>query len=200
MKKSLSIQSEIDHQVKNNLNVITSILGLHILDLKKGSDEKPEDILVKSKLRIEVLSMVHDAKYKSKDLLTINFKKYIKDLCILVNKTYNGSIKIKIDADNISLSLYMMQRLGIIINELLINSLHHHAGTKVSITLNKDKNNCLFIYREKDGDMIDIQKIKQSKALGIKLITLTVKQIKAHMNVTQNGGLVFRIKFGCESK
>jgi two-component sensor histidine kinase len=93
-----------------------------------------------------------------------------------------------------------MQRLGIIIAELLTNSLYHHIDKTVDITLNKDKNNCLFTYREEDGDVIDIQKIKQSKVLGNKLITLTVKQIKAHMNVTQNGGLVFRIKFGCESK
>ncbi len=199
-KRPSSIQSEIDHQVKNNLNIITSILGLQIQDIKKGSDEKPEDVLVKSKLRIETLAMIHDPKYKSKDLVTIDFKKYVKDLCSLINKTYNSNINVKIDVDNLSLSLDTMQRLGIIINELLTNSLHHHSDKEVDIALNKAKSNCLFIYREKDENMIDIQKIKQSKTLGIKLLTLIVKQMKAHMNITQNGGLVFRIEFKCESK
>jgi len=197
-KKIVSIQGEIDHQVKNNLNIITSILGLQIQDIKKGSDEKLEDVLVKSKLRIETLSIIRNPKYKGKDFVTIDFKEYVKDLYLLINKTYNSNIKVKIDANNLSLSLDTMQSLGIIINELLTNSLSHHVDKKIDITLNKDKSNCLFTYHEKDGDVVDIQHIKKSKTLGIKLITLTVKQMKAHMNITQNGGLVFRIEFGCE--
>jgi two-component sensor histidine kinase len=144
--------------------------------------------------------MVHDIKYKSKDLVTIDFKKYVKDLCALINKTYNSNIKVKIDADDLSLSLDTMQRLGIIIAELLTNSLYHHIDKTVEISLSKDYDNCLFIYREKGGDVIDIQKIKQSKMLGIKLIMLTIKQMKADMNITQNGGLFFKINFGCEEK
>jgi len=191
-------QSEIDHQVKNNLNIVTSILGLQILGLKKGSGEKAEDVLIKSKLRIDALAMIHDSKYKSKNLVTIDFKKYVKDLCMLINKTYNSNIKVKIDADDLSLGIDRMQKLGIIINELLINSLYHHLDKKVTISMSKDQDNCLFIYREKGGDIVDIQKVKRSKKLGFKLITLTVKQMKAHMSITQNGGLAFRIAFGCE--
>ena len=197
-KKTVSIQSEIDHQVKNNLNIVTSILGLHILDLKKGSNQKPEDVLVKSKLRIEILSMIHDVKYKSKDLVNIDYKKYIKDLCILINKTYNSNIKVKINTDDISLNLDTMQRLGIIINELLTNSLSYHSDKKVEITLKKNQNNCLFTYHEKNGDVIDIQQIKKSKTLGMKLIALTIKQMTAYMSVTQNGGFIFRMEFRCE--
>ncbi len=202
---SSNIQSEIDHRVKNNLNIVTSILGLHILDIENGSNDLAKEELRKSKLRIEVVAMVHDEIYKSKDLVNIDFKKYINDLCALVTKTYKGDLRVKIDADNLSLPLNKTLQLGIIINELVTNSLKHSFIKKeqekkktICISLKKEQKNCMLTYIEMSKKIVDIEKLKQSKSLGLRLIKLAVKQMKAHMNIRQNGGLVFSIEFGCE--
>ncbi len=195
-KKIINIQNEIDHRIKNNLNIVSSILGLQILDIN-NNNETIEDILKKNKLRIETLAMVHDSIYKSKDRLKIKFKKYIKDLTKLINKAYNSNVKVKIDSNDLILPLDTMLKIGIILNELFTNSLKHSFCTKnIQISLKKEKtNHYILIYHAKNDNTIDIEKLKQSKSLGIKLITLTVKQMKAQMKIKQNGGLVFIIKF-----
>lgn len=204
-QKDANVQKEIDHRIKNNLNIISSILGLQITGLQNGAIYNAKDILKKSKLRIDTLAMVHDLSNKSEDLKNVDFKKYIKQLCDLINTTYNSDMQVEIRADHIELGLDTTLRIGIILNELLTNSLkyafsHERDEKKILITLKKDKNNCLLTYFEKGDKLVDIAKIKESKALGIRLVMLTVKQMKAHMNITQKGGLVFRIEFGCQVK
>ncbi len=202
-QKNTSMQKEIDHRIKNNLNIVSSILGLQISSLQNGSIYNTTDILKKSKLRIDALAMVHDASYKSKDLINVDFKKYVKELCDLVKTTYNSDLRVEIKADQVDVELDTMLRIGIIIDELLTNSLkytffHKQNVKKILITLKKNESNCLLTYYEKGSKIIDIKKIRQSKALGIKLIMLTLKQMKAHMNITQDGGLKFSIDFKCQ--
>ncbi len=201
MKKITNIQNEIDHRVKNNLNIVSSILGLQILGLKNDNTQKTEDILKQSKLRIDTLAMVHDSIYKSRDLLKVDFKKYIKDLTKLINEAYNSNVKVQIKSNNLILTLDTMLRIGVILNELFTNSLKYAFLDKkreqsICISLEKQKYNCYtLIYCEKSGNIVDIKKLKESKSLGIKLITLTVKQMKAQMQIKQDDGLAFIIKF-----
>jgi two-component sensor histidine kinase len=204
-QKDTSIQKEIDHRIKNNLNIVSSILGLQISSLNNGSVYKTTDILKESKLRIDALAMVHDASHKSEDLKNVDFKKYVQQLCNMINNTYNSDMAIEVKSDKIDLELDTMLRIGVIITELLTNSLKyafakHNKDKKILITLKKEENNCLLTYFEKGDKLVDIAKIKQSKALGIRLIMLTVKQMNAHMNITHNGGLLFTIDFCCEKE
>jgi len=202
-QKEISIQKEIDHRIKNNLNIVSSILGLQISGLKNGSVYKTTDILKESKLRIDALAMVHDASQKSDDLVNVDFKKYVKQLCSLINDTYNTDIIVEVQTDQVDLGLDIIFRIGVIVTELLTNSLKYafiykNSDKKIFITLKKDKNLCLLTYLEKGDNIVDIAKIKQSKSLGIRLIMLTIKQMNAHMNITHNGGLLFTIDFFCE--
>jgi len=202
-QKDTSMQKEIDHRIKNNLNIVSSILGLQITTLQNGSLNRITDILKESKLRIDALAMVHDSSYKSEDLKNVDFKKYVQQLSGLINSAYNSDVSVEVISDQVDIDLDTMLRIGIILNELLTNSLKYafpgkKDDKKILITLKKDGDSCLLIYFEKGDKLVDIEKIKQSKALGIRLIMLTLKQMKAHMNITHNGGLVFRIEFECK--
>ncbi len=197
------MQNEIDHRIKNNLNMISSILGLQILNLKNGSNESAEDILLKSKLRIEALAMVHNALDSSEDIIEVNFTKYVNNLSSLLMSTFCKNIAIKIDASDIYFNANTMLKLGLIFNELLTNSLKHALPFKgiksINIILRKKRSYYTLIYKEEGGKFVNIQKIRKSKTLGIKLISLLLKEMNATMNIFQKDGLAFQIQFKYQS-
>ena len=204
MKKELKnsiVQNEIDHRVKNNLNIISSILGLQILNLKNGSNDSIEDILLKSKLRVEALAMVHDALDNSEDMIKVDFAKYVNSLSLLLTNAYHKEIPITVDASSISLNTNTMLKLGLVLNELLTNSLEYAFPKKdvkfikISLVEGLYKDSYILNYSEEGGKIVNINKIRNSKTLGIKLINLVLKEMRAEMNIFQKNGLAFQIKF-----
>ncbi len=191
---------EIHHRIKNNLNMIASIMGLQILSLENGNQYDPKIILRDSKIRIEAMALVHEAIYKNNDLDKINFEKYINNLLKLINQTYKKNIDIELHSDIDYLPLDSMKNLGIIINELFTNSIKYafnneKLDNKISIYLVHRDNELFFVYSENRDDNVDIDRIKNSKNLGIKLINLTVKQMRGSLDITQNSGLIFTVRF-----
>lgn len=193
---------EIHHRIKNNLNKISSMIGLQMLSIENGKIEDTEEVLRKSKLRIEAMAMVHDALYKTNNLEKINFEKYIKNLTQLVNQTYGKNIPIEVHSDNIHLPLEVMMKIGLIINELLTNSIKH-ATTNTNdepillITLSRDQNNCILIYHQKSKHPVDIDSLEKSNTLGMRLIRLTIKEMDGEMKISNDNGLKFVIRFSC---
>ncbi len=200
-RENILILNEIHHRIKNNLNMISSILGLQILSLenKKESSAQIKDILQNSKLRIETVAIIHDTLYKENHIKRIKFQEYIERLSDLVEKTYNKNVSIKIDADEIFLSFETMFRIGLILNELLTNSLKYafkeNQKSQIFINLQRNSDSYTLIYWEKENRNIDVSKILNSKTLGIKLVKLLIKQMEALMRVCDENGLKFVIKF-----
>jgi len=193
---------EIHHRIKNNLNKISSMIGLQMLSIKNGQTEAIEEVLRKSKLRIEAMAMVHDALYKTNNLEKINFAKYIKNLTRLINQTYGKNIPVEVRSDDIHLPLEVMMKIGLIINELLTNSIKHALVGKndeslILIELRKDQNNCVLIYHQKNKQTIDMDSLEKSNTLGMKLIRLTVKEMDGEMKISNGSGLKFVICFAC---
>ena len=193
---------EIHHRIKNNLNKISSMIGLQMLSIKNGQTEAIEEVLRKSKLRIEAMAMVHDALYKTNNLEKINFAKYIKNLTRLINQTYGKNIPVEVRSDDIHLPLEVMMKIGLIINELLTNSIKHALVGKndeslILIELRKDQNNCVLIYHQKNKQTIDMDSLEKSNTLGMKLIRLTVKEMDGEMKISNGSGLKFVICFSC---
>jgi len=201
-KQKEILLKEIHHRIKNNLNKISSMIGLQILSIENGKIENTEEVLRKSKLRIEAMAMVHDALYKTSNLEKINFEKYIKNLTQLVNQTYGKNILIEVHSDGIYLPLEVMMKIGLIINELLTNSIKHSITNSkdepiLLITLSKDQNNCILTYHQQNKQPIDIDSLESSNTLGMKLIRLTVKEMDGEMKISNGSGLKFVIRFSC---
>ena len=192
---------EIHHRIKNNLNKISSMIGLQILSIEKGKTENAKEILKKSQLRIEAMAMVHDAIYRTEDLEKINFEKYIKNLSQFINQTYDKNIPVEVRSDDIYLPLETIMRIGLIINELLTNSIKYAAKNTndkpiVLITLSKDQNNYILIYRQQSKYSFDIDTFEKSNTLGMKLIRLTIKEMDGEMKLSSGRGwLKFVIHF-----
>lgn len=191
---------EIHHRIKNNLNMIASIIGLQIISNSDNVQKSRKEVLTDSKLRIDAMAMVHESLYKNQEIDKVNFQKYVINLTDLIKKTYGEKVSVHVDCDDLTLPLELMFRLGIIINELFTNSIKYaftpdHVGDQVHICLREDEEDYIFRYHESKNDHIDIQKMLDSKTLGIRLIKLTVKQISGDLDVSRNDGLVFTIRF-----
>jgi two-component sensor histidine kinase len=185
--------SEVHHRVKNNLNVIASIIGLQANSLHK--DEKEQ--LLKSKFRIESMAIVHEMLYKSDDLENIDFYSYTKRLCDLQLGMSPKDISLNIVASKEQMSLEVMLQLGIIINELLTNSIKYaFEGEKGSISIELQHNEKYkFTYSDNGVAHKNPQELLKSKSLGIKLIHLAARQLNATVRLTNQNGLHYEIEF-----
>ncbi len=195
---------EIHHRIKNNLNMIASILGLQIVSLKKNGTDDAGEVLHKSKLRIEAIAQIHEALYKSDDFEKIDFADYVRQLTDTIYKSYGQRLSLEIEAKHITLPLETMLNLGIIINELITNTLKHSSKNSnkeqdsLLISLDKEANTYIFTYHEKNNHIVDLKRLQNKKTLGMKLIRLTVRQMDAELEIFQKGGLIFLIVFNSE--
>ena len=195
---------EIHHRIRNNLNVIASIFGIQMRNLKKGVPQNSYcyDVLKENKLRIQAIAMIHEALYTNHNLDKVKFKSYTIALTNLINEAYGRETSVKVDANQISLPIETMFKLGIILNELFTNSIKHAFTTEdredqVTITLKKEKNRYTLVYHESNNDHVDMEKIHNSDSLGMKLIYLTVQEMDGTVDISRNDGLIFSIEFVC---
>jgi two-component sensor histidine kinase len=150
---------------------------------------------------VEALALVHDALDYSKGDVEVDFGKYVYNLNLLVSRTYRKDIPLYIDVVNISLNTNTMLKLGLVLNELLTNSLEYAFPKKdvkfikISLVEGLYKDSYILNYSEEGGKIVNINKIRNSKTLGIKLINLVLKEMRAEMNIFQKNGLAFQIKF-----
>lgn len=183
---------EIHHRVKNNLNIVASILGLEKLD---SNINEVHTLINQNKLRIESIAMVHEILYKSDDLEHINFKTYVTKLSehILITESKNDTINLDIDIVFLELNIESMIQFGIIINELMTNSIKYafldDRGT-IMIHLQKHEHQYKLIYKDSGLGMKEMK-----SGFGQNLIKMSVKQLKAELHIDYDAGLKYEITF-----
>ncbi len=192
---------EVHHRVKNNLNVIASILGLQSM----GKPDITKEELIRTKSRIESIAVVHEMLYKQDDFEEIQFSAYVQKLHSIVvsmQSSENG-IEIKIEENaHIALPLNTMVQFGLMINEMLTNTIKHSQNsikTVVSIGMVQTNNTYRFFYKDNGEKSLDIKKISRLNSLGLKLIRLSVKQLNGEMKMYYENGLKYEIDFAKES-
>ncbi len=193
---------EIHHRIKNNLNKMSSALGLQILRLHRGYSDDPEEILRKNKLRIEAMSLVHEALYQSDDIGQIILDEYIHKLVNLIEQAYGQTRKVVIAAEPIYLSPEKILRLGTLINELYTNTLKHTDPTEsvtVTIEVSYHETDCLLLYRQQGHTgAVPANILENSHGLGMMLIRLTAQEMGGDLTVdSAPDKLAFRITFPC---
>ncbi len=193
---------EIHHRIKNNLNKTSSLIGLQMMQMEQEGEAQGREVLQKSKLRIEAMAMVHDVLYKSNDFEKIDFEAYIRNLTQLINQMYGKNRPVEIHSGDICLPLEIMMKIGLIINELLTNSIKHagtntHEEAGLLITLNREHNHCVLMYHQQSNQSVDMDTLEKSNTLGMKLIGLTIEEMDGEMKISNGDGLKFVIHFSC---
>jgi PAS domain S-box-containing protein len=204
IRKSLGekelLLKEIHHRVKNNLQVIHSILSL-----QSRYVESPEIIkmIEESQDRIKSMSFIHEYLYQSDDLSKIDMNHYIEKLCEYLHLSYSGSdkdIKIKMDCQNVKVDIQIATPCGLIINELVSNSLKHafkdQDQGEIQIEFKRDARDR---YRLKisDNGIGNPNKINFEKAstLGIRLIKILTEQLHGDISFDSTKGTECIIQF-----
>ena len=193
---------EIHHRVKNNLQIISSLL-----DLQSGyiNDKKTLDVLKNSRERVYAMALTHEKLYESKDLSKIDFREYIHSLIIHLFDSYSlktGQVQLKMQIEDVVLDIETAIPLGLIINELVSNSLKHafpagrNGELQVILGKSEDKEYDYILIAGDNGigfpDHLDFQ---HSNSLGMVLVHSLVKKLKGVIDLERKDGTRFTIKF-----
>lgn len=220
LKEKEVLLKEIHHRVKNNMQIISSLLNLQSRYIK---GKKALEMFQNSQARIRAMALVHEKLYRSQDLARINFVEYVNDLVKQLFRSHGISptkIKFNVRIKDVFLDINRAIPCGLIINELVSNSLKHAfpasakaaagkpasvktmAGKpngrkgKIDIDFYLDKDNKLLLKIKDNGiglpDNIDI---KNTKTLGLQLVVTLVEQLNGTIEVDIKRGTTFKIKF-----
>jgi len=198
-EKEILLQ-EVHHRVKNNMQIISSLLSLQAMHL---DDEEMIDLLRDSQNRIRSMAMVHEKLYMSKDLSNINMSEYIKKLVLTLFDSYStkkSQIMPILELDDIFMNIETGIPCGIIINELVSNSLKYafpedDKGT-VFVGL-KDKNDYYELTVSDDGVGIseNINFEETPETLGLMLVNSLISQLDGSIEFNQDYKTEFKIYF-----
>lgn len=193
---------EIHHRVKNNLQVISSLLRLQSRYIE---DENVMEMLKESQNRVRSMALVHEHLYQSKDLSRIDFSEYIRNLASHIFKAYEvktRGVKLNVKVVPVFLNIDTVVPCGLIINELVSNSLKYAFPEEslgdIFIDLNYDHNNeNKFILQVGDNGIGFPEGLdyKNSGSLGLRLVFSLVRQLKGEIERVNAVGTVFKITF-----
>ncbi|MCZ7406428.1 MAG: PAS domain S-box protein, partial [Candidatus Methanoperedens sp.] len=201
LKEKETLLREIHHRVKNNMQIVSSLLGLQAESIK---EEKYLEMFRDSRNRIMSMYIIHEKLYRSRDLEKIEFNEYIRDLANGLLQSHGveaGKVELNINVGDTSLGIDFAIPCGLIINELITNSLKYAFPDgregKISILLHPlDKN--MFELAVSDNGVgfpggVDFRK---TESLGLRLVTILAEnQLHGQIDLNRTGGTEFRIKF-----
>ena len=203
MKKSLeekeTLLKEIHHRVKNNLQIITSLLNLQFKDIE---DDEVNDAISKSKDRINSMALIHTKLYQTKDLTSIDFGVYMKDLTNSITNSYSlkENVTCTIKKVPAKFDIDLCINLGLIINELLTNAYKHAFKGKKSgqITLELRRNTKQMYQLIVEDNGIGISEeidITNPQTLGLEIVVALTNQIRGTIETNSKKGLKYIISF-----
>lgn len=191
---------EIHHRVKNNLQIISSLLNLQTVYI---DDEEALNLFKESQNRVRSMSMIHESLYQSRDLAHIDFSIYISRLCNELLSSYGVNINLitlKTDLEKVFLDINTAIPCGLIITELFTNAIKYAfpEGRKgiINIKFHREKGDNFILEVSDDGvglpEDIDME---QTKSLGMRLVNSLVDQLDGNIQLDTNSGTRFVIKF-----
>ena len=190
---------EVHHRVKNNMQIISSILNLQAGYIQ---DKVTKSMFQESQDRIKSMALIHENLYRNKDLSLINFKDYVVSLVNNLYRSYeidNNIIKLNLDIDEIFFNLDIAIPCGLIINEILSNALKYafigfNEGF-VSVKLSSSFDEFTLIVGDNGIGINKKIDLNNAESLGLQLITTLVDQIDGTLELENNTGTKYIIKF-----
>lgn len=200
LKEKELLLKEIHHRVKNNLLVVASLL-----EFQADYVEDPEIIKMfeESQRRIYSMALVHEQLYGSSDLGQLNFSQYLQALVDKLFESYNFSeqgIQVLIDAKPVYLNVETAHPCGLIVNELIANSLEHAFPDKrkghIWLTMYQNQNSQINLTIKDDGVGFPAGlDFKNTESLGLQLVCTLIEQLEGTIELDRTNGTCFKITF-----
>ena len=188
---------EIHHRVKNNMQIISSLLSL---ESSQVFDKRDIALFTIVQDRVKSISLIHDNLYQSEDLSSIKFEDYIKNLSSQLFSTYarNSNIKLVTDIVDVKFNMETAIPLGLILNELVSNSLKHafpDSEGEIFISLHHNGEEIEVIIKDNGVGLPEDMELKNPRKLGLQLVNTLVEQLEGTIEVDRSHGTEFKIKF-----
>lgn len=190
---------EVHHRVKNNLAVVSSLLSLQARNIE---DDNIRKIFDESRSRIRSMALVHEDLYQSADLARVNFADYIRALARQLFIIYNidpDRIQLQIDVENVTLGIDMAVPCGLLINELLTNSIKYafpgDRSGEVHVGLYSENDKHVLSVSDNGVGLPQDLDWQETETLGLQLIKALSGQIRGDVELDCSAGTAFRITF-----
>ena len=204
IKKSLKekevLLKEIHHRVKNNMQVISSLLRIQSGSIE---DEKIQEMFYALHDRIKSMSLLYELLYESKDIARVDLSEYIRGLTTHLMSMYRdrvGVINFKVDVKDVYLDLKRAVPCGLIITELVSNTLKHAFSKaergEITVEMHPDKGEkYTLVIRDSGKGFPEELDFRETESLGMKLVVDLVKQLKGTIELDRTKGTIFSIRF-----
>lgn len=217
MKKIETVRKkEIHHRIKNNLQVISSLLDLQAEKFNGKNSIKDSEILEafkESQDRIISMALIHEELYRGEEVDTLNFSQYIEELAnnLILTYKFRNDVSLNMDLDeNIFFDMDTAVPLGIIINELVSNSLKYafvgsdNGEIRIQLHRNESKSEgrttFVLVVSDNGKDMPEDFNIENADSPGLQLVTTLVDQLNGELELRRNNRTEFIVKFSITEK
>ena len=191
---------EVHHRVKNNLQLISSLLNLQAA---KSPDVPGVEMLHDSQNRIKAMALIHEKLYRSGDFANIDFGEYARGLVADLFHSYKidpTAVSSHVDIDDVKLTVETAMPCGLIINELIANALEHgfpngrHGDVRIELHPVDDRTALLTVRDTGVGSPKELD-FRQTESLGMQLVTTLTAQIGGAIELDRSAGTAFHIRF-----
>lgn len=191
---------EVHHRVKNNLQVISSILNLQSSYVK---DSSTLNILKESQNRIKSMAFIHESLYQTKDFTSINFSEYVVNLANNLVHSYSNieqEIKLTLDIQNVFLNLDLAIPCGLIINEIVSNALKYafvekKGDAEIKIQMQSDTENLKLLIGDNGIGLPKTIDYRNTESLGLQLVVTLTDQLNGTIDLDTKNGTTYTIIF-----
>jgi len=192
-QQNVLLLQEVHHRVKNNLNIIASMLGLQML---REEEPRIQDLLAKNKHRIRSIALVHEILYRHDNFKRINIHEYLRQLATTLIDLYDKEVDVRVKGLPMEIPFELVLRIGIIVNELIVNSIKYaleDTEAAIQIRFEEEATHYLFHYEDSNTTPIDLSETKQGKSLGLRFVDMMTRQLNADLTVRNDTGLVYTL-------
>lgn len=194
-----SLLKEIHHRVKNNLQIIASLL---YLQSGKFDDEDYKKVLEEGQGRVRSMALIHQKLYENDDLKSIPFEEYLTELVGEIRASFGQSmakIELNIQASNIYFDVDTAVPLGLIVNELATNAFKyafsHQDRGSFSIFLQEDQGSYSLHIKDDGKGLPEEIDLRKAKSLGLRLVRMLSQQLEGEFQISGTNGTSFELKF-----
>ncbi|MDA8170538.1 MAG: PAS domain S-box protein [Nitrospiraceae bacterium] len=189
---------ELYHRTKNNMNVIANLM---FLQMNKIKDPDMKQLFKEAQNRIQSMAIVHEMLYKTRELSRLDLKEYFGQLVKYILASYKKkNIKVQYEMDSVPVSLYLALPCGLILNELLSNSIRHafpgNRSGDIAVQLKANGSEIRLSYSDNGVGLPDDFRMEDSNSLGMRILDGLIKnQLAGNWEIIRNRGVTVNITF-----
>ncbi len=199
LKEKEVMLKEIHHRVKNNLQIISSLLSIQSQYL---TDPRDLELFRRSQDRVRSIALVHEQLYRTNDMAVIDFSQYVDSLARNLLVSYQGdagNVRLNIDVAGVFLGIDTAIPCGLIVNELVSNALKHafpggRAG-RITVRMRQGEGSYVLEISDDGAGFSHSPGVEKSQSMGLQLVALLTEQLDGTMSVDTSHGTKFTIVF-----